>query len=183
MKPRKIVGRLVNGLLVRLHLRIIVLQDSRPIKEFPRAPQKTYLPDERKAGQIEELSLWLHGRLNHQFAVSQPITVQVDFVLKQDASTKVAIMIEDNHQNPHISTTDTGMYPSLPIIWKAGKHRVQMEFPPELLNIGRYYVRASLSDIDHHVSDGLSFEIVDNTGRQPDHGLLAIFPEYRVLDR
>ena len=182
MGPRTLISRIINDSLAPLHLRITgVHANKRTEALFPRNGCKQYAQDGSKGiGQIEQLVLLRGGIPTERFTLAEPITLNVTFVVHQEIQSELVIILEDDFDRNHVSATDSTMISDWPSNWCPGKYLAQIVFPSGILNVGRYYVRASLNRIDVHLRDGLSFEIVGEVNHQPDHGLLAVMPEYKL---
>lgn len=153
---------------------------------------KWYPETQGKRAQVLRLScLDGQGTPSAILRVDCSIRGDADFCVREHGLEMiVSFMIHDLFE-PFVSATHTGMLPGMPTRWSRGRHRVRMEFPPGVLNCGQYYLRVGLGWVDdttydYHPDDGLSFELVANGRVEPhtihSHGLLAIVPDFAVLD-
>lgn len=188
---RRVLG-IMNHFLKLLNLQIVKRSSSRCFASelFTKSGFKTYPEIQSKRAQILRLAcLSDQGTPCGVLQVDSPIRIEVDFFVRDPhVDLNVSFMIHDSFE-PWISATHTAMSSLMPTRWSYGRHCVRMEFPPNILNRGKYYLRVGLGWIDDTTydfhQDGLSFDLVVNKKIAPhsiyNHGLLAIVPKFVIV--
>lgn len=163
-----------------------------PLNEFPAMGHKEYPNKPNQAGQIWSMSmLGVNGDKTAVFLVDQPIIIQVSIEVREEfEELNISFMIHNGSTSDFISATHTGMDSQMPRSWPIGHHRVRMEFPAGILNVGRYYLRVGMGSVDgtivdHHPKDGLTFDLIAASEVGPhdinSRGLLAVIPQFTIL--
>ncbi len=166
--------------------------DTYASQSFYQAGERYFDIDSAKDAQFLHMVIRNpQGEIAELLDPAEIFIVEAEFVTRRLCHMYVSFMIEYNGMS--VFHSGTFLDPDMPKSWPVGRYRVQMIFPANILNAGKYTVWAGLAQwdgtkLDTRNEDGLTlnlskFSDIGTRGPQKQtlQGVLSIDPEYRVV--